>query len=319
MTTVGIIGLGIMGRPMAKNLVTCGFSVLGTDLNPEFIAQSEPFGVVGAPTVAALAPQCDIIITLLPTPAASFAVALGQEGIAFHARPGTLVLEMSSLSPVTAKEIHAGLLAHSIAMMDAPVSGGEPKAIDGTLAIMAGGTKQNFERAKPVFAAMATTITHVGEVGAGCMAKLANQIMVAVNIAGVAEALTLAAKAGVDPALVFDAVRHGFAGSAVLDAKGPMMLDRNYTPGARLEIHIKDLVNVLETAHALAAPVPLTAQIMEMMQSLKAKGLGQIDHSGLVRYFEMLAGVEVKREGEPPEKNTAELSRKNDAKPTSRP
>lgn len=297
MTTVGIIGLGIMGRPMAKNLVAGGFSVVGTDINPKFIDQAAQFGVVGAPTVAALAQQCDIIIALLPTPAASLEVSLGAAGIGTHARPGTLVLEMSSLSPVTAKEIHAGLHARSIAMMDAPVSGGEPKAIDGTLAIMAGGATQDFERARPVFAAMGTTITHVGEVGAGCMAKLANQIMVAVNIAGVAEALTLAAKAGVDPALVFEAVRHGFAASAVLDAKGPMMLDRNYTPGARMEIHSKDLANVLETAHTLAAPVPLTAQIMEMMQSLKANGLGQIDHSGLVRHFEMLAGVEVKRGG----------------------
>ncbi|MGL4209026.1 MAG: NAD-binding protein, partial [Candidatus Adiutrix sp.] len=205
------------------------------------------------------------------------------------------VIEMSSLAPTTAQEIAAGLSRRHINFMDAPVSGGEPKAIDGTLAIMAGGLASDFERAKAIFAPMAKAVTHVGAVGAGCVAKLANQIMVAANLAGVAEAFTLAAKAGVDPALVFEATKGGLAGSAVLEAKAPMMLDRNYTPGARLEIHIKDLINVLETAHALGAPTPLTAQIMEMMQTLKAHGLGDIDHSGLVRYFEMLAQVQVKR------------------------
>lgn len=292
METIGFIGLGIMGRPMSANLVKGGFKVIGYDVVPRNCRDAAERGVQIAASAAELVPQCSTIIQMLPTPAicVESAVEVGK-----HAKPGTLVLDMSSLSPMTAREIQGMLAEKDIQMMDAPVSGGEPKAIDATLAIMAGGSKEDYDRALPVFKPMSASTILVGNVGAGCIAKLANQIMVGVNIAAMGEAFTLAAKAGVDPGLVFEAVRNGLAGSAVLNQKGPMILERNYTPGARMEIHIKDFVNVLDTAHSLSSPTPLAASVMEMMQALKANGMGQIDHGGVVRFYEMIAGVEVKK------------------------
>jgi 2-hydroxy-3-oxopropionate reductase len=292
METVGFIGLGIMGRPMAANLVKGGFTVIGFDVMPQNCRDAEGRGVKIAASAAELASQCSIIIQMLPTPAICLesAAEIGK-----HAKPGTLVLDMSSLSPMTAQQIQSLLSEKGIQMMDAPVSGGEPKAIDATLAIMAGGSQEDYDRALPVFKPMSASTILVGKVGAGCIAKLANQIMVGVNIAAMGEAFTLAAKAGVDPGLVFEAVKNGLAGSTVLNQKGPMILERNYTPGARMEIHIKDFVNVLDTAHSMSSPVPLTASVMEMMQSLKANGMGQIDHGGVVRFYELIAGVEVKK------------------------
>ena len=295
METIGFIGLGIMGRPMAKNLVNAGFSVIGYDVVPANVADAGKGGVIAAESVADVARRAAIIIHMLPTPAICVNTALGPDGVGEHAAPGTLVIDMSSISAMTAREIHKGLAAKGIRMMDAPVSGGEPKAIDATLAIMAGGSQEDFDRAMPVFRALASSALRIGEIGAGCIAKLANQIMVGVNIAAMGEAFTLAAKAGVDPGLVFDAVRGGLAGSTVLDQKGPKILARDYQPGARMEIHIKDFVNVLDTAHAFSAPTPLTALVMEMMQSLKANGMGSIDHGAVVRFYEMAANVEVKR------------------------
>lgn len=295
MEKIGFIGLGIMGCPMAKNLVKAGFAVIGNDIIADNLSKAAKDGVTPAGSIAEVASHCDVIIHMLPTPAICLNVALGTGGVAEHAKPGTLVLEMSSLSPMTAKEIHQGLAVRGVAMMDAPVSGGEPKALDGTLSVMLGGARADYERALPVLEAMSSSTILVGDVGAGCIAKLANQIMVGVNIAAMGEALTMAAKAGVDPGLVFDAVRGGLAGSTVLEAKGPMVLARDYEPGARMEIHIKDLVNILDTAHNICAPTPLAALVMEMMQSLKANGMGNIDHGGVIRFYEMMAGVEVRR------------------------
>ena len=295
METIGFIGLGIMGRPMSKHLVAAGLTVIGYDVMPENLKKAAAYGVKAADSVADLAKQCSIIINMLPTPAICINTALGSGGIAENAPKGTLVLDMSSLSPMTAKEINAGLEPAGISFMDAPVSGGEPKAIDATLSIMVGGKQADYDRALPILNVMSSSVIRVGDVGAGCIAKLANQIMVGVNIAAMGEALTLAARAGVDPGLVFEAVRGGLAGSTVLEAKGPMVLERNYEPGARMEIHIKDFVNVLDTAHAVSSPTPLTASVMEMMQSLKANGMGQIDHGGIIRFYEMAANVEVKR------------------------
>lgn len=295
METVGFIGLGIMGKPMAKHLVDAGITVYGYDVVPANNDAAAQSGVRIASSPAELAAGCAVIIQMLPTVAICVSSALGENGIARNAKPGTLVLDMSSLSPAAAQEIHAGLAEKDIHMMDCPVSGGEPKAVDGTLAVMCGGSEEDFARALPVLRPMSSSVLRVGGIGAGNVAKLANQIMVGVNIAAMCEAFTLAAKAGVDPALVFEAVRGGLAGSMVLEAKGPMVLDRNYEPGARMEIHIKDFVNVLDTAHALSSPTPLTALVMEMMQSLKANGMGNIDHGGVIRFYEMAANVAVKR------------------------
>ena len=179
--------------------------------------------------------------------------------------------------------------------MDAPVSGGEPKAVDGSLAIMVGGDKAAFEKVKPVLEKMGSSVTLVGGIGSGNVTKLANQIIVALNIAAVSEAFTLASKAGVNPEAVFNAIKGGLAGSTVMNAKVPMMLEGNVKPGFRIELHIKDLQNALDTAHNLNVPAPLTANVMETMQALKVAGHAKSDHSAIVRFYETLANVEVRK------------------------
>jgi 2-hydroxy-3-oxopropionate reductase len=252
-------------------------------------------GARSAASVAAAAKECSFIITMLPNSPQVRQVALDPGGIADNAKPGTLLVDMSSIAPLAAREIHDGLKAKGIRMLDAPVSGGEPKAIDGTLSVMIGGAQEDFDEARPVLGSMAASVVRVGEIGAGNTAKLANQIVVAINIAGLAEAMALSTKAGVDPELVFQAIRGGLAGSTVMEAKAPMMLNRNIKPGFKIDLHIKDLGNIIETGHAVNVPLPLSAAVMEMMQALKADDMGGADHSALVRYYEKMANVEVKR------------------------
>ena len=180
-------------------------------------------------------------------------------------------------------------------MLDAPVSGGEPKAINATLAIMAGGPPEAFEAVKDILAKMGSSVTHVGGIGSGNVTKLANQMIVALNIAAVSEAMVLATKAGVEPERVFQAIRGGLAGSTVMEAKPPMILAGNFKPGFRIELHIKDLMNALDTAHELGVPIPLSAQVLEIMQALKVDGKARDDHSGLVQFYEKLAQVEVRK------------------------
>jgi len=292
---IGFIGLGIMGKPMSKNLLKAGHEVLCFDLNKSSVDEVAGAGAKGAACVADVAAACSFIITMLPNSPQVREVALGQGGIADNAKPGTLLVDMSSIAPLAAREIHDGLKAKGARMLDAPVSGGEPKAIEGTLSVMIGGAQQDFDEARPVLAAMAASVVRVGEIGAGNTAKLANQIVVAINIAGLAEALSLSVKAGVDPALVFQAIRGGLAGSTVMEAKAPMMLDRNIKPGFKIDLHIKDMGNILETGHAVNVPLPLSAAVMEMMQALKADDMGDADHSALVRFYEKIANLEVKR------------------------
>jgi len=292
---IGFIGLGIMGKPMSKNLLKAGHEVVCFDLNKSSVDEVADAGAKGAACVADVAAECSFIITMLPNSPQVREVALGRGGIADSAKPGTLLVDMSSIAPLAAREIHDGLKAKGIRMLDAPVSGGEPKAIEGTLSVMIGGAQQDFDEAKPVLAAMAASVVRVGGIGAGNTAKLANQIVVAINIAGLAEAMSLSVKAGVDPALVFQAIRGGLAGSTVMEAKAPMMLDRNIKPGFKIDLHIKDMGNILETGHAVNVPLPLSAAVMEMMQALKADDLGDADHSALVRYYEKIANLEVKR------------------------
>ncbi|VEA71878.1 2-hydroxy-3-oxopropionate reductase [Serratia rubidaea] len=200
---------------------------------------------------------------------------------------------MSSIAPLASREISARLAEKQVAMLDAPVSGGEPKAIDGTLSVMVGGEKAVFDRCYEVMKAMAGSVVHTGEIGAGNVTKLANQVIVALNIAAMSEALVLATKAGVDPERVYQAIRGGLAGSTVLDAKAPMVLARNFKPGFRIELHIKDLANALDTSHGIGAQLPLTSAVMEMMQALRVDDLGGADHSALACYYEKLAKVQV--------------------------
>ena len=222
-------------------------------------------------------------------------VILGENGVLSGARPGTIIVDMSSIAPAVTVEISKKVMERGVEMLDAPVSGGEPKAIEGTLSIMAGGNLKTYEKVEGVLKAMGSSVVRVGETGSGNMTKLANQIIVALNIAAMSEAMVLAEKAGVDAENVFNAIRGGLAGSTVLNAKMPMVLDGNFKPGFRIELHIKDLKNALETAHDLSVAVPLTATVMEIMQALKADGKAGDDHGGLIRFYEKLAGVEVRR------------------------
>ena len=292
---IGFIGLGIMGKPMSKNLLKAGHEVVCFDVNKAALDDVVAAGGKACASVAEVASQCSFLITMLPNSPQVSAVALGEGGIANSAKFGTLLVDMSSIAPLAAREIHNGLKTKGIRMLDAPVSGGEPKAIDGTLSVMVGGAQKDFDEAKPVIEVMAGSVVRVGDIGAGNTAKLANQIVVAVNIAGLAEAMTLSAKAGVDPELVFQAIRGGLAGSTVMEAKAPMMLDRNIKPGFKIDLHIKDLGNVIDTGHGVGVPLPLSAAVMEMMQALKVENMGDADHSALVRYYEKLANCEVKR------------------------
>lgn len=295
MKTIGFIGLGIMGKPMAKNLIKAGYDLVVYNRPSDATAALAECGAKVANSPAEVAAQVDMVITMLPNSPHVKEVALGENGIAEGARAGLLYVDMSSIDPLVAREVSAGIAAKGVVMLDAPVSGGEPKAIDGTLSVMVGGPKDAFDKAEPVLKSMAASVVHTGDIGAGNVTKLANQVIVALNIAAMSEALVLATKTGVEPELVFKAIRGGLAGSTVLDAKAPMVLDRNFKPGFRIELHIKDLQNALDTSHAVGVPLPLTAAVMEIMQALRVDGKAGDDHGGLIQYYEKMAGITVKR------------------------
>ena len=292
---IGFIGLGIMGKPMAKNLLKAGYDLTVCDINAAAVAEVVALGAKAAATPAAVAAQTEIIVTMLPNSPQVKAVALGHDGIIDGARPGTIVVDMSSIAPQAAQEVARALAVKEVRMIDAPVSGGEPKAIDATLSIMVGGDPAVFDECLPLLKCLGASAVLVGDVGAGNVTKLANQVIVALNIAALSEAMTLATKAGVDPELVFNAIKGGLAGSTVMNAKTPLMLDRKFDPGFRINLHIKDLNNALETAHDVGVPLPLTAGVMEIMQALKIDGCGDNNHGAVVKYYEKLAKVEVRR------------------------
>jgi 2-hydroxy-3-oxopropionate reductase len=292
---IGFIGLGIMGKPMSKNLIKAGYELIVVDRNQAAVDEVVAAGAKSAATAKDAAEQTDIIITMLPNSPHVKEVVLGANGVLEGAKKGSVFIDMSSIAPLVSRELAAKLAEKGVEMLDAPVSGGEPKAIDGTMSVMVGGKQNVFEQCYPVMKAMAGSVVRTGEVGAGNVTKLANQVIVALNIAAVSEALVLASKAGVEPDLVYQAIRGGLAGSTVLDAKAPLMMDRKFDPGFRINLHIKDLANVLETSHEMGVPLPLTAAVMEMMQALRVDGMGDADHGGLVKYYEKMAKVEVKR------------------------
>lgn len=292
---IGFIGLGIMGAPMSKNLLKAGHEVIICDNGRGAVSEVVAAGAKTAPSPKAVAAQVELVITMLPNSPEVKEVVLGKDGVIEGAKAGLIVADMSSIAPLASREVAAKLAEKGVEMLDAPVSGGQPKAIEGTLSVMVGGKKEIFERCVPVFKAMAASVVRVGDIGAGNVAKLANQVVVALNIAAVSEAMVLAAKAGVEPELVFQAIRGGLAGSTVMEAKTPLMLDRKFNPGFRIKLHIKDLDNALDAGHQYGAPLPLTASVREIMQALKIDDMADCDHSALVRHFEKQAKIELKR------------------------
>ena len=292
---IGFIGLGIMGKPMSKNLLKAGYELVVCDVVKAAVDEVVAAGARAAANPKEVAKQTDIIITMLPNSPQVKDVVLGENGVIEGAKAGSVVVDMSSIAPLVSREVSARLAAKGVEMLDAPVSGGEPKAIDGTLSVMVGGKQAIFDKCFPVMKAMAGSVVLTGSIGAGNVTKLANQIIVALNIAAMSEALILATKAGVEPELVYNAIRGGLAGSTVLDAKAPLVMDRKFNPGFRINLHIKDLQNVLDTSHEVGVSLPLTAAVMEIMQALKVDGKGDNDHGGLIQYYEKMAKAEVKR------------------------
>jgi len=291
---VGFIGLGIMGRAMARNLLKAGHSLVVYDIVPALLDAVVADGAAKSDSAKNVAERSSIVITMLPDGPEVETAVLGENGVLDGAHRGLTLIDMSSISPLVAQKVGAACAAAGVDFIDAPVSGGEPKAIDGTLAVMVGGDKKVFDRMLPVLQQMASSVTLTGPVGAGNVTKLANQIIVACNIAAVGEALVLATKAGLDPQVVIDAIKGGLAGSTVLNAKGPMIVGRNFKPGFRIRLHQKDLRNALAAAESMKVALPLTSLIHQVLMALMTEGKGDLDHAAIATFTEALADVEVK-------------------------
>ncbi len=290
---IAFIGLGIMGKPMVRNLLKHGNEVMVYDHKEENIALVTKDGAIAGKSNADIISKADVIITMVPNGPQVEEVVLGQGGVLENAKKGAVLIDMSSIAPAVSQKVCAACAEKGIRMLDAPVSGGEPKAIDGTLAIMVGGDKALFDEYRSLLLQMGSSAVWCGPIGAGNTTKLANQIIVAVNIAAVAEAFTMVKKAGVEPSLVFEAIKGGLAGSTVMNAKVPMMIADNFKPGFRIDLHIKDLNNAIEAADANESPTPLSHMVREMMLSLRADDCGQCDHSGLALYYQKLTGQKI--------------------------
>lgn len=287
---IGIIGLGIMGKPMAKNILKAGYDLTVCETN-RAAGELVTCGAKAA-SKTEIAENCDVVLTMLPNGPQVKEVMLGEDGVGAHMKPGAVFIDMSSINPVDSVEIAEELAERGIEMLDAPVSGGEPKAIDGTLSFMVGGKEEVLEKMRSLLSCMGSSVVLCGDVGAGNTTKLANQIIVAGNILALSEAMVFAKKAGVSPEVVFNAIKGGLAGSTVMNAKAPMMLEGNDRPGFKVDLHIKDLNNALDCAHKVGANVPLTAEVQEIFQWLRTHGCGGDDHSSIVKYYEYLAGVD---------------------------
>jgi 2-hydroxy-3-oxopropionate reductase len=294
---IGFIGLGIMGKPMAKNLLKAGYALTVFDMVGERVEELVLDGASAGGSSYEVASVTDKIITMLPDSADSERAILGANGVLEGARPGSIVIDMSSIAPSMSQKIAAECIKKGVEMLDAPVSGGEPGAINATLAIMVGGKQEVFDQCQDLLKVMGKNVVLTGDVGAGNITKLANQIIVAANIEALSEALVLAQKAGVDPERVFNAIRGGLAGSAVMEAKAPMMLNRNFRAGFRIRLHQKDLRNVLQTAQELNVPLPVTALVQQMLGALVNEGESEADHSAILHFLERLAKVEVRKGG----------------------
>ena len=289
--TIGMIGLGIMGRPMAKNLIKAGLPVIVHSRSQGPVDELVGAGAKRGSSPKDVAAQAEVLITMLPNSPEVEEVALGMDGIIEGARKGLLFLDMSTISPLVSQKVGKALTAKGVRMLDAPVSGGEKGAIDATLSIMVGGEKADFDAALPIFQTLGKTITHLGPLGAGGFTKLANQIIVAVNLTALGEALTLAKKAGLDRELTLKALGGGLAGSKCLDQKTPNYVAGTYNPGFKIDLHFKDLGLIMESGRALGVPLPCTAIVQELFNALRVKGRGGLDHSGIITLMEELAGL----------------------------
>ena len=288
---IGFIGLGIMGRPMARNLLKAGHALIVHSRSRGPVDEIAQAGAKVGNSPRDVAAQADVLITMLPNSPDVELVALGRDGIIEGARAGLIFVDMSTISPIVSKKVGEALAQKSVKMLDAPVSGGERGAFDGALSIMVGGDKPVFDAVLPIFQAMGKTITHLGPLGFGGFTKLANQIIVAVNLTALAEALTLAKKAGLDRDLTLTALAGGLAGSKCLDQKKPNYLADTYNPGFKIDLHFKDLGLIMESARALGVPLPTTAVVQELFSALRVKGRGGLDHSGVITLLEDFAGL----------------------------
>jgi 2-hydroxy-3-oxopropionate reductase len=291
---IGFIGLGIMGKPMAKNLIKAGHELTVFDIVESTVKELESLGAARARSSKEVAKQTDLIITMLPDSPDVEKAAFGADGIFDGIRSGSTYIDMSTISPVTTKKVAESAKAKSVRVLDAPVSGGEKGAIDATLTIMVGGTKSVFDDCLKIFQVMGKNIVYCGETGSGQVVKACNQILVAGVLETAGEALVLGAKAGVDPEVVLKVIAGGYA-MKVLDVRGPLLLNRNFQPGFKTRLHYKDLGIALAAGSEYGVPLPVTSLIHEMMCAMKVLGRGETDHSAIVTLLEDLAKVEVKK------------------------
>ncbi|MFW6691297.1 2-hydroxy-3-oxopropionate reductase [Streptomyces sp. MAR4 CNX-425] len=291
--SIAWIGLGIMGSPMAENLIAAGFPVTGHTRRQDKLDRLAKAGGTAAGSIAEAVAGADVIITMVPASPEVEAVAYGPGGILAHARPGALLVDMSSITPQTSVDLAGKAAERGIRVLDAPVSGGEAGAVEGALSIMVGGERADFERARPVFEALGRTVVHCGPHGAGQTVKAANQLIVAVNIQACAEAVVFLEKSGVDLPSALDVLGGGLAGSTVLARKRDSFLDRDFRPGFRVDLHHKDLGIVTDAAREVGAALPAGALVAQLVAALRAQGDGDLDHSALLRGVERLSGREV--------------------------
>jgi len=294
MRKVGFIGLGIMGKPMVRNLLKAGIEVTVNDINAAAVDEMVAAGAKAAATPRETAVGQDVVITMVPNGKIVESLLTGDNGILAGAAEGTVIADMSSVTPTESKHFAELAAKKNCPFLDSPVSGGEPGAIEARLSFMVGGDEKVVERIKDVFDAMGRSVVVIGPNGAGSVTKLVNQVMVNLNIAAVSEGLILAQKAGADPKKVFEAIRGGLAASQILTDKAPKMFNRDFKPGGTLAINLKDINNVMDTAKALEVPLVMTSVLQQIMFSLKADGHIMDDHSGIVKFYEKIAGVEVK-------------------------
>ena len=286
---VGFVGLGVMGGPMARNLLAAGHDVVAFSRTRASVDDIAADGATAAGSAREVAGQAGVVILMLPDSPQVREVLDGDDGLLAGAREGTLVIDMSTISPVVTREIAAECAERGIGWVDAPVSGGDVGAREATLSIMAGGSDEDFARAKPLFEALGKTIVHVGPVGSGQVVKACNQVVVALTIEAVSEALVLGSKAGVDPATIIEVLSGGLAANKVMEVRGRNFLEHEFTPGFRIDLHHKDLGIALQTAREYGVALPNTAAVDQMLQALRSNGRGDRDHSALLTHIEDLA------------------------------